>query len=97
MKTFASIIQARSLPMKTLAIIVATAMFALTAPVEASAPAPADATAAAECPPGFQLRNVFSFYPHTPIVIGPGDVNGDGLYCALILGDIAIHIDNTKP
>jgi NAD(P)H-hydrate repair Nnr-like enzyme with NAD(P)H-hydrate epimerase domain len=80
--------------MKTLAIAVAAAMFALSAPLEASAPAPAVTTVAAECPPGFELRLVFGFYPHTPIVVGPGDVNGDGRYCARVMGGMAIHIDN---
>jgi hypothetical protein len=82
--------------MKTLAIAVAAAMFALSAPLEASAPAPAVTTVAAECPPGFVLKHwgVHEFVPIGVVVVGPGDMNGDGYLCRMTLGKVRVEIDN---
>jgi hypothetical protein len=80
--------------MKTLFIVAGTAVFALTAPVEASAPAPAAPTVAAKCPAGFTLHGKHESISLTPIMVGPGDVNGDGFYCVRRVGDVTIVIDN---
>jgi hypothetical protein len=82
--------------MKTLAIAVATAMFALTAPVEASGPAPAESTVGQACPAGFELYSSIRVIVPPPgtIVVGPGDVDGDGYLCRLVLAKVWIQIDN---
>jgi hypothetical protein len=82
--------------MKTLSILAATAMFALATPVEAAALVAVGPTVADECPPGFVLGFDFKggLYPTGTIVVGPGDLNGDGLVCKMAVMNVIIVIDN---
>jgi hypothetical protein len=81
--------------MKTLAIAVATAMFALTAPVEASAPAPAQIADLKQCAPGFSLFALDRIFPRE--LYEGYDRNGDGYICWKWLDQAEryIYIDNT--
>jgi hypothetical protein len=76
--------------MKTLAIAVVTAVFALTAPVEASAPAPADDVVGGECAPGFSLLNLDGIFPGE--LYEPYDRNGDGYICWMWVANADRHV-----
>ncbi|HSJ05618.1 MAG TPA: hypothetical protein VK936_02875, partial [Longimicrobiales bacterium] len=67
---------------------------ALATPAEAAAPAAAETTVADQCPPGFTLTNRWGLIEFGTIVVGPGDLNGDGYVCAMTIGSVKVIIDN---